>query len=112
MEHGERRRTRRYVVGIPLNFREHAFPSTPKHFGEIVNISPHGVCFSSSVAPAVGTTLSIFLKMPKEVIGTPSPEWCWIGRVIYVRPGGVPASNSEVGVRFLAWEPKRAQPAQ
>lgn len=104
MEHCERRSTRRFVVKIPLNFREHASSSESKHFGEIVNISPHGVCFSTSAAPAVGATLGVFLKIPKEVIGNPSPEWYWVGRVIYVRPSKRSEGNFEVGVLFLACE--------
>jgi len=104
MDNCERRHTRRYMVRIPLNFQEYGKPSAPKRFGEIVNISPYGVCFSTSVAPAVGQMLGIFLKLPKDVIGEPSPEWFWTGRVIYGRPCNDPSSYSEVGVQFLSCE--------
>lgn len=100
MEECERRHAQRYPMRIPLTFRPVTPAKLPKCYGEIVNISPHGVCFSTYSAVATGTTLKVFLKLPKDVIGHPSPEWCWTGKVVHIRSratGGV-----EMGVRFMA----------
>ncbi len=105
MEQCERRQTRRYVIRIPVNFRESTSPSDDMRFGEILNLSPGGVCFSTSKAPVAGTAVSVFLKVPPEVIGNPSPEWHWRGQVIHVGRGDSCQDTSHVGVRFIAYEP-------
>jgi PilZ domain len=102
MEYCERRQTLRYVMRIPLNFRELSSPQTAKQFGEIINVSPGGVCFLARVTPSVGAAVGVFLKIPAEVIGKPSPEWQWTGQVVHVRFGNVPEGSSYVGVRFIA----------
>jgi len=105
MQPCERRQTNRYVMRIPLNFQELATARPVLHFGKIVNVSSSGICFSTDAAPKVGTSLGIFLKVPEEVIGKPSPSWHWIGQVIYVRPGSAPEEVACVGVHFIGFEP-------
>jgi PilZ domain len=105
METCERRRTNRYVIRIPLNFEEVPSAKSTTKFGEINNLSPQGVCFSTKVVLAVGATVGIFLKVPEDVIGKPSPEWHWIGEVVYVMSDGAPDYGYCVGVRFIEYEP-------
>lgn len=102
MEECERRHVQRYVMRIPLAFRPVTPAGLPRCSGEIVNISPLGICFSTFTALATGTTVKVFLKLPQDVIGHPSPGWRWVGKVVYVRSrdtGGV-----EMGVQFIAGE--------
>ena len=50
----------------------------------------------------VGEALQMFLKLPRDVIGTPSPEWCWTGRVLRVTPVG--NRFVEIAVSFVAYD--------
>ena len=80
MNECERREAQRYIMRIPLTFcpvTRGAAP--PQRYGEIVDISPLGMCFLARNGAVVGETLRMFLKLPKDVMGKPSPEWCWTG---------------------------------
>jgi hypothetical protein len=103
MDEWERRQAPRYVMRIPLTFRPATHvAASPRTYGEIVDISPLGVSFLTRNGAVVGETLQMFLKLPEEVIGKPSPEWCWTGRVVRVRP--LADRFFEIGVRFAGYE--------
>jgi hypothetical protein len=98
MEDCERRHARRFVVQVPLAFRPIKPPGFPKCFGEIVNISTEGVCFSTQTCLSTGAIVQVFLKLPREIMG--SAEHCWTGKVVYFRSLG--KGVVEMGVHFLA----------
>lgn len=98
----ERRYTQRYVMRVPFAFQPVAPVKLAVCSGEIIDISAHGMRFSTYSAVASGTTVKLFLKLPRDVIGRPSPAWRWLGKVVHVRSratGGV-----EMGVQFIACE--------
>lgn len=103
MNECERREAQRYIMRIPLTFcpvSRGAAP--PQRYGEIVDISPLGMCFLARNGAVVGETLRMFLKLPKDVIGKPSPEWCWTGGVVRVTP--LADRYFEIGVRFVGYD--------
>jgi len=102
MQECERRRARRYMMQVPLAFRLPDLPNTSRCCGEILNISATGVCFSTHTPASRGTRLKVFLKLPKDVMGSPSPEWEWIGKVVYLRT--LDHKAYEMGVEFLAYD--------
>ena len=104
MEHPERRITRRYTVQVPLNFRLHKRSNNPFHFGEMIDVSSSGVSFSTKIALRAGELLDVFLSMPPDIMGRPSPEWQWVGVVIYSRPSEKLGERTTVGVRFSCWQ--------
>jgi PilZ domain len=102
MNQCERRRVQRYIMRIPLAFRPLADVSNPQRYAEIVDISPFGICFSTHSHLPVGSGLQMFLKLPKEVIGKPSPEWRWWGTVVRVTRDT--EDSFDMGVRFAAYD--------
>jgi hypothetical protein len=107
MEDCERRQMQRYVVEVPLAFHQVKQGNWPKAFGRLLNISATGVCFSTHRACALssGMPVVVFLKLPKEIMGRPSPEWCWTGYVIHIHKSGV--DEVAMGVRFLVCDDLR-----
>jgi hypothetical protein len=88
---------------IPLTFRPVTHTGvSPQRYGNIVDISPLGMCFLTRNGAVVGETLQMFLRLPKDVIGKPSPEWCWTGRVVRVTP--LADRFFEIGVRFVGYD--------
>jgi hypothetical protein len=99
MENTERRIARRYVVQIPLNFRSLGSSQTPKHFGEMLDVSGLGVSFLTTTLLITGAAIEVYLKMPQEFLGCPS-EWQWIGKVVYTRSDSARDKRTIVGVQF------------
>jgi hypothetical protein len=101
MEDCERRRTERYLIAVPVAFRQVKQGNWPKAFGRLLNISATGVCFSTHRACALSIVVpvAVFLKLPKEIMGSPSPEYCWTGHVTHIHTSGV--DEVAMGVRFL-----------
>lgn len=107
MEECERRHAHRYAMRIPLAFR----PVKPEGFrrcsGEIINISTDGVRFITDTAVSTGATIKVYLRLPRDVISRPSPEWEWMGNVVDVKSLG--NKSFELGVRFLACDISRLE---
>jgi hypothetical protein len=108
MQDPERRCVKRYVIRVPLAFRSRKSRDMPELFGEIVDVSPCGICFSTASPLDVGTPVDVLLKLPTNVIGRPSPEYIWTGRVVHVRPSRTSEWLSEVGVVFFACDSSEA----
>src|SRR6267143_473741 len=82
----QRHRPPRYLVRIPLRFRLLASPEMPDQIAESLNLSARGVSFATRFPLDVGTPIQLYLKVPKEITGKPSPEWRCRGQVIHTRP--------------------------
>jgi len=100
MDDCERRHAHRYAIRIPLAFRPLQPEGFPRCSGEIVNISTDGVRFVTHTPLSGGAAVKVYLKLPQHVIGRPSPEWEWTGRVVDVRP--LENKIFELGVQFIA----------
>jgi PilZ domain len=107
---GDRRTTRRHRLALPLRVR--LWKSTaPEQRAESLNLSTHGVYFSTESPVHVGETVEILLEMPEAVTAEPPREWRCTGHVVRVdrvAPGG----KLGVGVCFDCYEVCRAQASE
>lgn len=102
MEYPERRNAKRYLVRVPLRFRWFSPPADSEHFGEMLDVSPHGVCFVSTIPLAVGSIVEVFLRLPEGILGRTSDEWRWLGKVVHARSLIALDERTTVGIRFAA----------
>src|SRR5713226_2902386 len=99
-----RHRAPRYLIRIPLRFRLLASPEMPDQIAESMNLSARGVSFATRFPLAVGTPIQLYLKVPEEVTGRPSSEWCCRGQVIHARPIESNPGTQLVGVTIVYYE--------
>ncbi len=99
-----RHRAPRYLIRIPLRFRLLASPEMPEQIAESLNLSARGVSFATRFPLAVGTPIQLYLKVPEEVTGKPSSEWCCRGQVIHTRPVESNPGTLLVGVMIVYYE--------
>jgi hypothetical protein len=112
MNRDDRRRATRFEMEIPvwvrvpqtLELQECVATSTK-------NISLIGLCFATDLPLVVGMPIEVSLRMPEQVIGTPSREWCCRGRVVRVEPVDPSQAKRSVGVEFHYYELRKNQPA-
>ncbi len=103
MDNPERRRARRYLVQVPLNFRPRHPSGQPKQFAEMLDVSPTGASFLTKAAsPSTGSPIELFLRMPPEVLGRETAEWLWVGAVVHSHPSPANEEWTIVGVKFSA----------
>jgi hypothetical protein len=106
---GDSRQTPRFEIKIPLRIRALASADTLVS-AESVNLSATGLYFATESLWEVGTRVEIFLKMPEEILGRDSAEWCCKGQIVrintIVRPGAAHEEQDKlgVGVKFHYYE--------
>ncbi len=100
----ERRVATRVNLRIPLRFRPISTPPTPEQRAESVNLSPHGVYFSTDFPLKVGAPVELFLKMPRELTGNAPTELRCTARVIHIQPDNLVTGKSGVGVHIESSE--------
>ncbi len=96
MQESDRRHTPRFDLRIPLSIQPLDSSGTPTKQVVSSNISSRGVYFATDLPLRVGTPLQMTLRMPEEVVGKPSREWCCSGRVVRVHPNG--SSHDKLGI--------------
>lgn len=94
---------RSYILKIPLTVQSLAAPGSPEQATESLDISSQGVRFATDLALSVGASVHVFLRMPKEVVQKPAPEWCCKGRIIHIRPNDL-FGKRDVGMQFLYYD--------
>ncbi len=104
MTTSERRSSPRLNLRIPLRFRPIANTTILQQRAESVNLSQHGVYFTTDFPLKVGTPLELFLKMPKELAGEVSPELRCNARVVRVEPNAFGGNATGVGVHIEGYE--------
>jgi c-di-GMP-binding flagellar brake protein YcgR len=93
----ERRTESRIDVRMPIRFRPITNPASAEQSAESLNISGHGLLFSTNCELRVGDPVEIYLRMPPELSPKPA-QVRWSARVVHVEQG--PASQKRgVGVR-------------
>ena len=102
----DRRVSRRYPHRTPLRVRIWK-SSAAEQDEESLNLSPHGVFFSSSTPFRLGETVEIFFTMPEEITTEPSTEWRCTGHVVRVDQMQNGPGRVGVGVRFDCYEVSR-----
>ncbi|HTV60834.1 MAG TPA: PilZ domain-containing protein [Verrucomicrobiae bacterium] len=93
------RRTPRFDLHIPLRIR--ALDSDDASLAtESVNLSATGLYFATDLDFRIGAPVEILLRMPEEIAGEPSKEWCCKGQIVRVENSGAPHVKFGVGVKF------------
>ena len=103
MSSSNRRAETRIDVRMPIRFRPITEPPSAEQSAESVNISQHGLCFSTTCPLHVGAEVEIYLRMPRE-LSQNVIQVRWNARVVHVEPNGV-AGKTGVGVRVERLSP-------
>jgi c-di-GMP-binding flagellar brake protein YcgR len=103
MDFTNRRSEERVSVRIPIRFRPLTDPPSAEQSAESVNISQHGLLFSTSYPLRVGEKVEIFLRMPRE-LSQNLVQVRWKARVVHVRNDALPGKTA-VGVSVERHEP-------
>jgi hypothetical protein len=83
MSTGNRRAETRIEARMPIRFRPITNPPSPEQSAESVNISEHGLLFSTNCPLQVGEEVEIYLRMPRELSQKPG-QVRWNARVVHV----------------------------
>lgn len=102
----DRRVSRRHKYKTSLRVRLWK-SSAPERQEESLNLSQHGVYFTTESPLREGETVEILFKMPEEITAEPSTEWRCTGHVVRVERVTSEASKLGVGVRFDCYEVSR-----
>jgi c-di-GMP-binding flagellar brake protein YcgR len=97
MSSSNRRAEARIDACTPIRFRPITDPPSAEQSAESVNISEHGMCFSTDCALRVGEEVEIYLRLPRE-LSEELVQVRWNTRVVHVEPNGSPGKTG-VGVR-------------
>ena len=103
MSSTNRRAEARIRVRLPIRFRPITDPPSAEQSAESVNVSKHGLCFSTTYPLQVGEEVEIFLRMPQELSQDLAQVRC-MARVVHVWPEASPGKTG-VGVRVEQQQP-------
>jgi hypothetical protein len=104
----ERRISCRHPLKTAL--RVHILKSGPnEQLEESENLSDGGTFFATDAPLVMGSTVEILLKMPEEVTGKPTTEWCCTGHVVRLEPVDSPRGRTGVGIQFDCYEIMRSK---
>lgn len=104
----DRRLAPRYSLQIPLQLRMWR-ASGPAHAVKSVNLSGRGVLLDTELPLQVGSAVELYLKLPEEITGQPTTEWCCRGRIVRVVQYIPSNTRSRVGVRFESLDLSRLE---
>ncbi len=96
----ERRLAPRKEVSIPLRFRITTSSTAAVTAGRALNVSEHGLYFSSDHELIVGSPLEIFLTLPREITGKGPEEVRCSGHVVRVIQDAELPGQLGVGVQI------------
>jgi len=92
-----RRNETRLAVRMPIRFRPITEPPSAEQSAESVDISQHGLYFTTSFPLRVGEKVEIHLRMPRELSQNVA-QVRWDARVVHIEQE-TPARKIGVGVR-------------
>ena len=99
----KRRAEERIDVRMPIRFRPITEPPSAEQSAESVNVSQHGLFFSTTCPLHVGEEVEIYLRMPRE-LSENVIQVRWNARVVHVEPNAL-AGKAGVGVRVERHSP-------
>ncbi len=103
MSSSKRRAEARIDVRMPIRFRPITEPPSAEQSAESVNISQHGLCFSTTCSLRVGEEVEIYLRMPRE-LSQNVVQVRWNARVVHIAQD-LSAGKIGVGVRVERLSP-------
>jgi PilZ domain len=104
MQASDRRYRPRFELKVPFEIRDIDQPVTTAQFAESSDISASGLYFVTEVPMSVGTRIDLFIQIPSEISGNPSPRWRCMGRIVRVHAGSLAAGNGGNGVEIQCYE--------
>ena len=109
MKRTDPRQTARFDLEIPVSIRLLESLETPAHMAVSSNLSSAGVCLTTDLPVEIGMPVEVSLRMPQQVTGRPSQEWCCRGQVVRVQPRDVADDQPFVGVQFQYYEVRKCE---
>jgi hypothetical protein len=104
MRESDRRYRPRFGLKVPFEIRNVDQPAVRAQLAESSDISASGLYFATELPMSVGTRIELFIQMPSEVSGNPSPKWRCMGRIVRVHAASPTDSNSGNGVEIQCYE--------
>ena len=98
MSSSERRINTRVNIRVPLRFRALNNSVVSEQTAESENISRQGIYFLTNCPLKVGTTVEVFLRMPKELTGQMASEIRCTARVVHVQPDSFLSRKKGIGL--------------
>jgi hypothetical protein len=98
----DRRIAQRHKVKTALRVRVWK-SGQPETRAQSVNLSLCGIFFVTDSAPGKDDIVEILLKMPSEITGELTTEWCCTGHVVRVEPVVSGKGRVGVGVQFYCY---------
>jgi len=112
MQESDRRYRPRFGLKVPFEIRDIDQPAITAQLAESSDISASGLYFATEAPMSVGTRIELFIQMPSEIYGIPSPKWRCMGRIVRVHAAGPTDANGGNGVEIQCYEVLHgAQPA-
>jgi hypothetical protein len=108
MNSRERRIDPRVNVNVPLRFRVLNIPNSQELTGESINISQRGILFATAIPLAVGTSLEVWLKMPRELAGDATSDLKCVARVVHVEPNAFLGGKAGIGLQIEQYQARTA----
>lgn len=103
MNSNNRRIEERIAVRMPIRFRPITDPPSAELSAESVNISEHGLFFSTTCPLEVGEEVEIYLRMPRELSNN-LVQVRWSARVVHVEHHGE-LGKTGIGVHVETYAP-------
>lgn len=104
MRETDRRYRPRFGLKVPFEIRDIDQPLLTAQLAESSDISASGLYFATEAPMSVGTRIELFIRMPSEVSGTPSPKWRCMGRIVRVHAANRTDGNGGNGVEIQCYE--------
>jgi hypothetical protein len=104
LRYSDRRQTQRFDLEIPLSIRTLELPEAPARMAMSSNISATGICVATDLMLRVGTPIEISIRMPEQVSGLSSDQWCYRGRVVRIECADRWRKKLRLGVVFHYYE--------
>lgn len=104
MQRQERRDELRFIMRVPLRLQASKEAALREEAVSSLNISAHGVYFTTDQKVVEGLMVELHLRMPKEIVGDAVEERSFTGRVAHVESLSRKNGKSGVGVQFLFYE--------
>ena len=108
MNSRERRIDARVNVNVPLRFRVLNIPNSQELTGESINISQRGMLFATAIPLDIGTTLEVWLKMPRELAGGARSDLKCVARVVHVEPNAFLGGKAGIGLQIEQYRARTA----
>jgi hypothetical protein len=111
MHESDRRYRPRFELKVPFEIRNIDLPAVTAQLAESLDISASGLYFATEAPMSVGTRIELFIQMPSEISGNPSPKWRCMGRIVRAHAASPTDENGGNGVAIQCYEVLKGAPS-